>query len=72
MTHENVSLAAIEKNISLMDPVNVLNRGYSITMVEGRALKSVVDVREGTILKTIVADGEITSITKTTHKSDQP
>ena len=69
---ENNSLASIEKNIDLMNPVNVLNRGYSITLINGKALKSVDDVQEGTILKTILPDGDIISITKTINKTHQP
>ncbi|MEI7661307.1 MAG: exodeoxyribonuclease VII large subunit [Bacteroidota bacterium] len=69
---ETGRVAAIEKNIELMNPVNVLNRGYSITLVNGRVLKSVGTVAEGAILKTIITDGEITSETRTIHKTEQP
>jgi exodeoxyribonuclease VII large subunit len=69
---ENVSLAAIEKNIDLLDPANVLKRGYSITMAGGTVLKSIAGLQEGTILKTTIADGDITSVIKATHKTDQP
>ena len=70
--HERNSLASIEKTIELLNPVNVLNRGYSITLINGKALKSVDDVQEGTILKTILPDGDIISITKTINKTHQP
>ena len=68
----SISLGAIEKNVDLVDPKNVLNRGYSITLVNGRVLKSAGDTFEGTILKTILADGEIISVAKTINKTDQP
>ena len=68
----NISLGAIEKNVDLVDPKNVLNRGYSITLANGRVLKSAGEAIEGTILKTILADGEIISIAKTINKTDQP
>ncbi len=72
MRNENSSIAAIEKNIELMNPVNVLNRGYSITLINGKALKSVADLQEGAILKTILPDGDIISIAKTIHQTEQP
>ena len=60
----------IEKNIDLMNPVNVLNRGYSITMVNGRVLKTVEGAREGDLLKTILPDGNIISITRSINKTE--
>jgi exodeoxyribonuclease VII large subunit len=60
----------IEKNIDLMNPVNVLNRGYSITMVNEKVLKTVDDIKEGVILKTILPDGNIISITSSINKTE--
>ena len=62
--------ADIEKNIELMNPVNVLKRGFSITLINGKVLKEVADVREGDILKTIISDGEITSVAKKIDKTE--
>ena len=60
----------IEKNIELMNPVNVLKRGYSITFMNGKVLKSIGDVREGDLLETILPDGDITSVTKKINKTE--
>jgi exodeoxyribonuclease VII large subunit len=60
----------IEKNIDLMNPVNVLNRGYSITMVNEKVLKTVDGIKQGFILKTILADGNIISITSAINKTE--
>lgn len=60
----------IEKNIELMNPVNVLKRGYSITFMNGKVLKSVDDVKEGDLLETILSDGDITSVTKKINKTE--
>jgi exodeoxyribonuclease VII large subunit len=60
----------IEKNIDLMNPVNVLNRGYSITMVNEKVLKTVDGIKQGVILKTILADGNIISITSAINKTE--
>ncbi|MEI6681748.1 MAG: exodeoxyribonuclease VII large subunit [Bacteroidota bacterium] len=67
-----VSLTALNRQIELLDPANVLKRGYSITMVNGKVIKSVSDVEEGAILKTMVPDGMLTSITSSIIKTDQP
>lgn len=63
-------IRGVEKNIELLDPVNVLKRGYSITMVNGKALKTVEEVEKGTILKTILADGNIISTTHLVNKTE--
>jgi exodeoxyribonuclease VII large subunit len=62
-------LAGIEKNIGLLDPVNVLNRGYSITLAGGKAVKTVGAIGEGAELETIIADGNIISVTKSVNKT---
>lgn len=67
---KNKTLDHIEKNIDLMNPVNVLNRGYSITMMNGRVLKTVEDATEGDLLKTILPDGNIISITSSIIKTE--
>jgi len=59
----------IEKNIDLLNPVNVLNRGYSITTVNAKVLKTVNGMQEGVILKTILPDGNIISITSSINKT---
>jgi exodeoxyribonuclease VII large subunit len=59
-----------EKNVDLMDPVNVLKRGYSITIAGGKVLKTVDEAAKGTTLRTILADGTIISITKSVDKTE--
>jgi len=51
----------IEKNIDLMNPVNVLKRGYSITMANGKVLQKVEGIKEGDMLETVLNDGTIAS-----------
>jgi exodeoxyribonuclease VII large subunit len=65
-----INLVSLVKNIELLNPVNVLKRGYTITMVKGKALKTVGDVEEGTLLRTILADGSILSTTISVNKSE--
>jgi exodeoxyribonuclease VII large subunit len=63
-------LAALERQIDLLDPVNVLKRGYSLTMAGGKAIRSVEEIREGALLTTMLADGKITSKVQTVNKID--
>ena len=44
-----------------MDPKNVLERGYSITRLKGKAVKSVAEVSANDILETILKDGKLES-----------
>jgi len=41
---------ALEKNVGLLDPLNVLRRGFSITSVRGKIIKDSVNLKEGDIL----------------------
>lgn len=62
-------LANVEKNVGNMSPENVLKRGYSITILNGKAVTSIQKIKHGEILKTILHDGEIVSTVNSTLKS---
>lgn len=51
--------------LALLDPANLLRRGWSITRdADGRVIRSVTDVEPGTTITTEVADGVLTSRTE--------
>ncbi len=54
-------LELVETKVRYADPKNVLKRGYSITRMNGKAIRSVTDVKQGDRLETLVADGVIWS-----------
>ncbi len=60
-------LATAQARLRLMDPVNVLMRGYSITMIQGkegkqgRVVTDAAALDKGDILTTRLARGEVTS-----------
>ena len=54
-------ISNMESMLKVLDPQNTLKRGYSITRVNGKALKSVKDLPHGEIMTTILSDGEIKS-----------
>lgn len=59
--HQRIALGGLEKTISVMDPVHVLKRGFTITTVNGKVVKSIGDLNIGDILITTAADGSVTS-----------
>ena len=64
----NMILDANEKSINNMSPQNVLKRGFSITLINGSAVKLVNQVKENDLIETIVFDGKINSIVKSKKK----
>jgi len=59
-------LAMLEKQAALVDPANIMKRGYSMTLREGKLLKSVRGVMEGDRIETWLSDGRIISNTEKT------
>ena len=58
-------LKLLERTKQLVDPKNILDRGFSITMKDGKAIKSVEDVTAGNLLETILSNGKIESVVQT-------
>lgn len=52
------------KSIELLDPRNILQRGYSITLHNEERVKNMKDVKPGDMLRTILYDGEFYSEVK--------
>lgn len=50
-----------EASVRLLDPAEVLRRGYSYTLHNGKALHSSTSVKEGDIITTVLLEGELTS-----------
>ena len=68
--NENDRLNSIKKNVTNMSPERVLQRGFSITLKNGKAVKSIEDVKAGDSLETLVADGTINSEVKSAKKEN--
>lgn len=54
-------LRYLDGKIKILDPVNTLRRGYSITLKGEKAVKSISDVNEGDLIKTVLYQGSIVS-----------
>jgi len=59
--NQQVRLNNTEKTINIMDPVHVIRRGFTITTVNGKVVKSSSSVSVGDQLNTTTADGMIIS-----------
>lgn len=61
---EKKNLISIQAKLRLVDPQNIIRRGYSLTMVDGKIIKSVDQVRAGDQIETRLSDGIIISTAK--------
>lgn len=63
-------LKYLDDKIKILDPGNILKRGYSITLKGKRVVKSIDDLKEGDLIKTILYQGSVISEVKKKEKSD--
>ena len=54
-------LQHLEEKVALLDPVNTLVRGYSITRVNGKAVTDASEIKPGIRLETELANGTVIS-----------
>ena len=54
-------LKSIEDMLRVLSPQNTLRRGYSITRINGKAVRSVSELSEGDTVQTTLADGVVES-----------
>ena len=57
-------IVRLEDKLHLLDPVNMLIRGYSITSIDGKVVRSAKELKKGKEIETIFHDGKIESIVK--------
>jgi len=58
---EKKNLNLIQEKLRLVDPQNIIKRGYSLTMLNGKIVKSVHEVKEGDLVETRLSDGTVES-----------
>jgi len=68
-SHEKIE--NIESKVRILNPKNVLKRGYSITLKDSKPIKSIDDVNENDIIKTVLYDGNISSSVKEKAKENE-
>lgn len=64
MVRELNSLNEKEAFFKLSSPEYILSKGYSITLKNGKAVKSATDLVKGDCLRTVLFDGEVKSVVK--------
>lgn len=55
-------LQLLSQRAQALDPAILLSRGYTITLHDGRAVRSAKDLHPGDLITTRLADGEVTSV----------
>ncbi len=70
LKNNNLEMEHIQKNITNMSPEKVLQRGYSITMFNGKSISNVSDLKTGDEIKTIILTGEINSTVNTIKEKE--
>jgi exodeoxyribonuclease VII large subunit len=61
LQNKTAELKEKETFFHLSSPKYILNRGYSITFKEGKALKSAAGLKDKDVIRTLLAEGEIVS-----------
>ncbi|MCR4918757.1 MAG: exodeoxyribonuclease VII large subunit [Prevotella sp.] len=61
LTAQQHRLELMQQRVAALDPRLMLRRGYSITTLGGRALRSAAQLRAGDVLLTLLADGQVVS-----------
>ena len=64
-------IESFEKSLRLLDPANVLRRGYSITEHKGKILKDASFLKKGDIIDTILFKGSVQSIIENTKEAEE-
>ena len=67
MQHDTIK--NMEKVVALVDPMNVIKRGYTLTTINGELLKSVDQLQTGDVINTLTADGAASSKIISTKKN---
>jgi len=58
----NAKLNLLEVSLSILNPDNVLKRGYTITSLNGKIIKAKGNLREDDVIDTRFSDGTLKSI----------
>lgn len=61
MEREKMRLNALADKVQLLSPQNILNRGYSLTTLNGHAVTQAAQLKSGDTLVTTLKDGTVTS-----------
>lgn len=57
-------LLLLDQKVNLLSPQSLLKKGYSLTLKNGKIVRSVGDAQPGDVLETLLADGTVKSVVK--------
>ena len=58
---KSTKLGNLEKSMHILNPANVLKRGYTITSLNGRIVKQAGSLRKDEVIETLFSDGKVGS-----------
>lgn len=61
ITNQHAVVDKLEQQVKLLDPQNILRRGYSITYHDGKPLTDIAKINKGDVISTRLNKGKITS-----------
>ena len=64
LERKQTMLDSLKTKLELLNPLNILEKGYSVTTCNGVIVKSVKDIKTGDTLTTKMSDGSIDSVVK--------
>lgn len=66
----HTGLQNIARQVEIMSPASVLQRGYSITRINGKSVKNVRELKPGDEISTHLYKGNISSVVTSLHKRE--
>jgi len=69
---ERHRMAVMERRTEALDPVRLLDRGYSITLKDGKAVRDASSLKAGDTIETRMARGRVVSVVKAADASRRP
>jgi len=61
LNNTNNKVAVLENSLKILDPENVLKRGYTITSLDGKIIKKRVQLKKDDMINTRFSDGSVSS-----------
>lgn len=71
ISNRKVSLSSYDTRLRILDPVNVLKRGFTISMIDNKLVKNIKKIKTGQSLHTITENRQIVSIVDKIEKNAQ-
>lgn len=67
LSEENKNLAILAQQLEILNPIQLLLKGYSKAELNGKGIRSVAEVTNGDLLTVVVSDGQIKTEVKEIH-----